>query len=58
MEPGEVIHLSVAIGRFFEALFFAILRVAGVVTVALGGVLIAAVLLLGISRLLLARRRR
>ena len=53
-----MIHLSVAIGRFFEALFFAILRVAGVVTVAVGGVLLAGLLLFGVSRLLLARRRR
>ena len=32
-----MIHLSVAIGRFVEALFYAILRVAGVVTIAVVG---------------------
>lgn len=53
-----MIHLSVAIGRFFEALFFAILRVAGVVTVAVVGVMLVWLVLFGLSRLLLARRRR
>jgi hypothetical protein len=53
-----MIHLSVAIGRFVEALFYAILRVAGVVTgvvllVALAGL----VLFLG-ARWMIARGRR
>lgn len=53
-----MIHLSVAIGRFVEALFYAILRVAGVVTgvvivVALGGLI-----LFLIARWLIARGRR
>lgn len=58
MDARDVIHLSVAVGRFFEALFFAILRVAGVVTVAALGVLLALAILLGVSRVLLGRRRR
>ncbi|MGI4733222.1 MAG: hypothetical protein ACRYFW_15970 [Janthinobacterium lividum] len=43
-----MIHLSVAIGRFVEALFYAILRVAGMLTLAAvamaatGGLLFAA----------------
>lgn len=51
-----MVHLSVAIGRFFEALLFALLRVAGLVT---GWVLLIAVvggLLFLAARLLLARR--
>ena len=52
-----MIHLSVAVGRFFEALFFAILRVAGMVTglvlvIAVGGAIAFAV-----ARFLLGRRR-
>jgi hypothetical protein len=53
-----VIHLSVALGRFFEALFYAILRVAGVIAMS-----VIAIALLGgaaflVARLLLARGRR
>ncbi|WP_156458090.1 hypothetical protein [Sphingomonas sp. Leaf412] len=52
-----MIHLSVAIGRFFEALLFAVLRVAGMVTgvvllIALGGGLLFLA-----ARFLLARGR-
>lgn len=49
-----MIGLSVAVGRFVEALFWAILRVAGVVTVAvMGGVamlVVAALVLRGVWR--------
>ncbi len=49
-----MIGLSVAVGRFVEALFWAILRVAGVVTVAvMGGVaalVVAALALRGVWR--------
>jgi hypothetical protein len=53
-----VIHLSVALGRFFEALFYAILRVAG--TIALTVIALAAVGAVAflVARLLLARGRR
>lgn len=53
-----MIHLSVAIGRFVEALFYAILRVAGVIT---GAVLLVAVTGLALflaARWLIARVRR
>ena len=53
-----MIHLSVAIGRFVEALFYAILRAAGVVT---GIVLLIAffgLILFLIARWLIARGRR
>lgn len=55
---GEVIHLSVAIGRFFEALFYAILRVAGVVTGVVLVVALAGALLFLIARLLIGRGRK
>ena len=53
-----MIGLSVAVGRFVEALFWAILRVAGVVAFAVAGV--ATALLLGwiVVRKLWARQRR
>ncbi|MFL0412444.1 hypothetical protein [uncultured Sphingomonas sp.] len=52
-----MIHLSVAIGRFVEALFYAILRVAGAITgVVLGVALIGLVLFL-IARWAIARGR-
>jgi membrane associated rhomboid family serine protease len=53
-----MIGLSVAVGRFVEALFWAILRVAGVVTVAV--VAMVAAVLLGwiVVRKLWARRTR
>ena len=51
-----MIGLSVAVGRFVEALFWAILRVAGVAAVAvLGGVAILVVLVLALRRV--GRRR-
>jgi hypothetical protein len=53
-----VIHLSVAIGRFFEALFYAILRVAGVVTGVVLVVALAGALLFLIARLLIGRGRK
>ena len=52
-----MIHLSVAIGRFFEALLFAFLRVAGMVTGAVLVIALAGAFLFLIARLLLARRR-
>lgn len=53
-----MVHISVAIGRFFEALLFAGLRVGGVVTgtillIALGGAFVFA-----LARWLIARGRR
>jgi hypothetical protein len=53
-----VIHLSVAIGRFFEALFYAILRVAGVVAGTMLGLALAGALLFLIARLLIGRGRK
>ena len=55
---AQVIHLSVAIGRFFEALFYAILRVAGVVTGVVLVVALAGALLFLIVRLLIGRGRK
>lgn len=52
-----MIHLSVAIGRFVEALFFAMLRVAGAVTGVVLGIAIVAVGLVVMGRWLIARRR-
>jgi hypothetical protein len=52
-----LVHLSVAIGRFFEALLFALLRVAGVVTGWILGIAVVGALLFLAARLLLARRR-
>lgn len=53
-----MIGLSVAVGRFVEALFWAILRVAGVVTVAVVAVAAAALLAWIVARKLWARRTR
>ncbi|KTT69297.1 membrane protein [Sphingomonas endophytica] len=53
----EVIHLSVAIGRFFEALFYAILRVAGVAAGAILGVAVAGALLFLLARVLIGRKK-
>ncbi|MCC2979740.1 MULTISPECIES: hypothetical protein [unclassified Sphingomonas] len=53
-----MIHLSVAIGRFVEALFYAILRVAGVVTGIVLLVAFAGLILFLIARWLIARGRR
>ncbi|WP_179187201.1 MULTISPECIES: hypothetical protein [unclassified Sphingomonas] len=53
-----MIHLSVAIGRFVEALFFAILRVAGAVTGAVLLVALAGFILFMTARWLIARGRK
>lgn len=53
-----MIGLSVAVGRFVEALFWAILRVAGVVTVAVVAVAAAALLAWIVARKLWARQQR
>ncbi|WP_375250373.1 hypothetical protein [Sphingomonas sp.] len=53
-----MIHLSVAIGRFFEALFFAILKVAGVVTAGVVGIALAGAVLFLIARMFLQRRSK
>ena len=52
-----MIHLSVAVGRFVEALFYAILRVAGVVTVVVIGIALAGLVLFLIARWMIARGR-
>lgn len=52
-----MIHLSVAIGRFVEALFYAILRVAGVVTGVVLLVALAGLVLFLAARWLIARGR-
>lgn len=51
-----MIHLSVAVGRFVEALFYAILRVAGVVTMAVLGVALMGFLLFMAARWMLSRK--
>lgn len=53
-----MIGLSVAVGRFVEALFWAIMRVAGVVTVAVVAAAAAALLAWIVARKLWARNRR
>lgn len=53
-----MIHLSVAIGRFFEALFYAILRVAGTVAGVVLAVALAGALLFLIARLLIGWGRK
>jgi uncharacterized membrane protein len=53
-----MIHLSVAIGRFVEALFYAILRVAGVVTGVVLLVALAGLVLFLVARWMIARGRR
>ena len=53
-----MIGLSVAVGRFVEALFWAILRVAGVVSVAVVAVAAAALLAFFLARKLWARQAR
>jgi hypothetical protein len=52
-----MIHLSVAVGRFVEALFYAILRVAGVVTGVVLLVALAGLALFLTARWLIARGR-
>ncbi|SEL55608.1 hypothetical protein SAMN05216382_2146 [Sphingomonas palmae] len=53
-----MVHISVAIGRFFEALFFAIVRVAGVVAGVVLGVALAGAILFLVARWLIVRGRR
>ena len=53
-----MIHLSVAIGRFFEALFFAILKVAGMVAGSVAGIALAGAILFWVARMLIVRRRK
>ncbi|WP_198665810.1 MULTISPECIES: hypothetical protein [unclassified Sphingomonas] len=53
-----MIGLSVAVGRFVEALFWAILRVAGVVSVAVVAIAVAALLAVILMRKLWARQAR
>lgn len=52
-----MIHLSVAIGRFVEALFYAIARVAGWVTLVVVAVAFAGFVLFVAARWMLARGR-
>ena len=49
---------SAGTGRFFEALFFAIVRVAGVVAGAIAGVALAGAILFLVARWLIVRGRR
>ncbi len=53
-----MIHLSVAIGRFVEALFYAILTVAGTVTMVVVGTAFAGFVLFATARALIAKGRR
>ena len=53
-----MIGLSVAVGRFVEALFWAILRVAGAVTVAVVAAAVALLLAWIVARKMWARQRR
>ena len=53
-----MIHLSVAIGRFVEALFYAILRVAGNVTLIVIGIALLGALAFSFARWSFARARR
>jgi hypothetical protein len=52
-----MIHLSVAIGRFVEALLWAIARVLGQVTLVVIGIALAGALLFALARWMLGRRR-
>ena len=51
-----MVHLSIAIGRFVEALFWAILRAAGWVAVLVATVMLACALLFRAARGLWRRR--
>ena len=53
-----MIHLSVAIGRFVEALFYAILSVAGTVAMVVVGIAFAGFLVFSAARVMIARGRR
>jgi len=57
-QSTRMIGLSVAVGRFVEALFWAILRVAGVVTVVVVALAAAALLAWIVARKLWARQKR
>lgn len=52
-----MIHLSVAIGRFVEALFYAMLRVAGGITLVVIGIALVGGVLFALARWMLARGR-
>lgn len=58
LEARPLIHLSVAIGRFVEALFYAILRVAGVITFGVIGIAILGVLLFMTVKRMTGRNRK
>ena len=58
LEARPLIHLSVAIGRFVEALFYAILRVAGVITFGVIGIVILGVLLFMTVKRMTGRNRK
>ena len=53
-----MIGLSVAVGRFVEALFWAILRVAGVVTAVVVAIAVGALLVAIVARKIWARQKR
>ncbi|WP_267414574.1 hypothetical protein [Sphingomonas sp. GC_Shp_4] len=53
-----MIGLSVAVGRFVEALFWAIMQAAGVVSLAVGAVAAAAILTAVVARKLWVSQRR
>ncbi|MDF2604258.1 hypothetical protein [Sphingomonas sp.] len=53
-----MIHLSVAVGRFVEALFYAVLRVAGVITGVVLLVALAGLVLFLLARWMIGRGRR
>ncbi|MEH3045674.1 hypothetical protein [Sphingomonas adhaesiva] len=53
-----MIHLSVAIGRFFEALFFAILKVAGAIAGSVVGIALVGAILFWVARMLIVRGKR
>lgn len=57
LRQGErMVHLSVAIGRFLEALFYAMARVAGLVTLAVIAVALAGGAMFGVARWAIRRR--
>jgi len=58
LEARPLIHLSVAIGRFVEALFYAILRVAGGIALAVIAIAFAGFLLFMLARRMTRRERK
>ncbi len=58
LEARPLIHLSVAIGRFVEALFYAILRVAGGIAIAVIGIAFAGFLLFMLARRMIRDRKQ